>query len=318
MASWLLRVILALSLTLSAACATSREQTRADGGQHQAQTPAGNSQRSESRTSSSQRTKSTIVAHPQERVLAGGATWAEEPPVRINSLPGGRLRLSFPTSVPFLDQERLSVEEIRPLLVAFMSFRPRATPRLRLMLGSPGETARAQGTAAPWELRLREVLPKVPEGGLWTLLSPMRHAPASGPALESIATAHVVADGSLIIAGVAMGTSAAAVRGELATCAMMDDAGGASTGGPKLSTRYGKPHTRKNPPHNEAIEAELARREASGHTDLRKNQAQVDGATQPVLDQNPVRGIRFRKPTNYDRLDGTLVRRYVPMGVSFP
>jgi len=500
----LLRVTLALSLTLSAACATSREQLRADRGQQQAQTPAGDSQRSESRTSRSQRTKSATVVDPQERALAGGVTWAEEPPVRINSLPGGRLRLSFPTSVPSLDQEKLSVEEIRPLVAAFMSFRPRATPRLRLMLESPGKTGSGQGTAAPWELRLREeflsqfgpallpvtesletsrlylalklstrymddgireaaqeifsapaflasvslsvlvyfaawlapeplfskafaatltvrlsllvglvelghlaraclrlyqeaeaattpqelqaasehfgkalggtslrvlmvvaslgvpqVLPKVPEGGLWTLLSPMRHAPAGGPALESIATAHVVADGSLIIAGVAVGTSAASVCGELATCALMDDAGGASTGGSKLSTRYGKPHTRKNPPHNEAIEAELTRREAKGHTDLRKNQAQVDGATQPVLDQNPVRGVRFRKPdassvrpdgirhnTNYVsnprdmkreleafdslvradpkaihelyRLDGTLVRRYVPMGVSFP
>jgi len=498
------RVILALSLTLAAACATSREQPRADGRQQQTQLPAGGSQHSESGTSGPQRAKSATVVHPQERALAGGVTWAEEPPVRINSLPGGRLRLSFPTSVPSLDQERLSVEEIRPLLAAFMSFRPRATPRLRLMLESPGRTGSGQGTATPWELRLREeflsqygpallpvpesletsrlylalklstrymddgireaaqelfsapaflasvslsvlvyfaawlapeplfskafaaaltvrlsllvglvelgqlaraclrlyqeaeaattpqpleaaserfgktlggtalrvlvvvaslgvpqVLPKVPEGGLWTLLSPMRHAPAGGPALESIAMAHVVADGSLIIAGVAAGTSAASVCGELATCSMRDDAGGASNGGPKLSTRYGKPHTRQNPPHNETIEAELAKREAAGHTDLRKNQAQVDGATQPVLDENPVRGIRFRKPdassvrpdgirhnTNYVsnprdmkreleafdslvradqkaihelyRLDGTLVRRYIPMGVSFP
>ncbi|WP_309891159.1 hypothetical protein [Archangium sp.] len=437
----LLRVTLALSLILAAACATSREQLRADRGQQQAQFPAGGSQHSESRTSGPQRAKSTAVAHPQERALAEGITWAEPLPVHIDSLPGGRLRLSFPPQVSSLDQERLSVEEIRPLLAAFMSFRPRATPRLRLMLETPGGTGSSQGTAAPWELRLREefvsqygpallpmpesletsrlylalklstrymddgireaaqelfsapaflasvslsvlvyfaawlapeplfskafaaaltvrlsllvglvelgqlaraclrlyqeaeaattpqqleaaserfgkalggtslrvlvvvaslgvpqVLPKVPEGGLWTLLSPMRHAPASGLALESIATAHVVADGSLIIAGVAAGTSAASVCGELATCSMMDDAGGASNGGPKLSTRYGKPHTRQNPPHNEAIEAELAKREAAGHTDLRKNQPQQNANKVDVYDRKPIKGVSFRKP----------------------
>ncbi len=115
-------------------------------------------------------------------------------------------------------------------------------------------------------LGIPQVLPKVPEGGLWTLLSPLRHAPASGPALESIASAQLVADGALVVTGVAVGTSATALCGEFATCAMMNGAGGASTGGPKLSTRYGKPHTRQNPAHNEAIEKELARREAAGHT----------------------------------------------------
>ncbi|HYO55458.1 hypothetical protein, partial [Archangium sp.] len=153
--------------------------------------------------------------------------------------------------------------------------------------------------------------------------------------------------------------SAASLCGELATCAMMSGAGGASGGGPKLSTRYGKPHTRQNPPHNEAIEEELARREATGHTDLRKNKPQQNATRQPAHDDNPLKGVRFRKPdvssvrpdgvrhnTNYvsnprdlkreleafdalvraDRyaihelflLDGTLVRRFVPRGVSFP
>ncbi|WNG42947.1 hypothetical protein F0U60_01695 [Archangium minus] len=208
-------------------------------------------------------------------------------------------------------------------------------------------------------LGVPQVLPKVPDGGLWTLLSPLRHAPAGGPALESITTAQVVADGSIIVTGVATGTSAATLCRELAVCAMMTDVGSASSVGPRLSNRYGKPHTRQNPPHNEAIEEELARREATGHTDLRKNQPQVDNKTQPVLDGSPVRGVRFRKPdassvrpdgirhnTNYVsnprdmkreleafeslvradpkaihelyRLDGTLVRRYVPPGVSFP
>jgi hypothetical protein len=204
-------------------------------------------------------------------------------------------------------------------------------------------------------LGMPQVLPKVPEGSLLTLLSPLRHAPAGGAALESIATAQVVADGTLLVTGVATGTAAVSLCGELAMCAVRDHAGG----GAKLSTRYGPPHTRKNPPHNEAIEEELARREAAGHTDLRKNKAQVNAVKKPVSDHHPVKGGRFRRPdassvrpdgvrhnTNYVSnprdmkreieafdsmsradpraihdlylLDGTLVRRYVPSGVSFP
>lgn len=208
-------------------------------------------------------------------------------------------------------------------------------------------------------LGMPQVLPKVPEGGLWTLLSPLRHAPSGGQALESIATTHVVADGSLVVTGVAAGTSATSLCGELATCMITGGAGGGSGGGPTLSTRYGKPHTRKNPPHNEAIEEELARREAAGHTGLKKNEAQVNADNMRVNDPNPLARPRFRKPdvssrrpdgvrhnTNYVSnlkdlrreldafhsmvqadlkaihelylLDGSLVRRYVPPGVSFP
>jgi hypothetical protein len=200
-------------------------------------------------------------------------------------------------------------------------------------------------------LGMPQVLPKVPEGSLLTLLSPLRHAPAGGAALESITSAHVVADGTLLVTGVATGTAAANLCGELAMCAVGN--------GPKLSTRYGPPHTRNNPPHNEAIEEELARREAAGHTNLRKNKVQESASGQRATDTKPVKGVRFRRPdassvgpdgvrhnTNYvsnprdmkreldafesmsraDRsaihelylLDGTLVRRYVPTGVSFP
>jgi hypothetical protein len=63
-----------------------------------------------------------------------------------------------------------------------------------------------------------------------------------------------------------------------------------------VSTRYGGPHTRRNPPHNEAIENELTRREAAGHTDLRKNQAQVNAQGRHVQDPAPVGGVRYRKP----------------------
>ncbi|AKJ02793.1 hypothetical protein [Archangium gephyra] len=208
-------------------------------------------------------------------------------------------------------------------------------------------------------LGVPQVLPKVPEGGLWTLLSPLRHAPAGGQALESITTAHVLADGSLLVTGVAAGTSATSLCGELATCMMTEGAGDSSGGGQKLSTRYGKPHTRQNPTHNEAIEEELARREAAGHTDLRKNLAQENARKQRVFTERASDGAGFRRPdvssirpdgirhnTNYvsnpkdlrreldvfasmvraDQnaihelylLDGSLVRRYVPPGVSFP
>jgi len=429
MAPSLLRVTLALSLTLSTACATSRQQLPTDDGRQQVQSSTAN------------RTKSTAGAHQQERARADERTWAEPLPVLIDALPENRLRLSYPASAHHSDLAKLDVEEIRPLLAALGSFRPHVRPRLRLMLEAPGATGPTQGTAAPWELRLREeffsqygpallplpesletsrlflalklstrymndgireaaqelfsapvfltsvslsvlvyfaawlapepffskafaaaltvrlslmvglvelgqlaraclglyqeaeaattpqeleaaaerfgkllggttlrvlvvvaslgvpqVLPKVPEGGLWLLLSPLRHAPASGRALESIASVQVVADGSLVITGVAAGISAASLCGELAACAMMSGAGGAPGGSPKLSTRYGKPHTRQNPPHNEAIEEELARREAAGHTDLRKNRPQKDARGGDVFDQRPASTVRFRKP----------------------
>jgi hypothetical protein len=467
-ASFLLRVALLSSLAFAVACAPSRAHVPADLEPQRARTTASVAPRSE---------------------LPG----AKPLPLLIGSLPGERLRLSFPASPPHPGLEKLSVEELRPLLAAFGSFQPPAHPRLQL-LESPGAVGPAQGPASSWELRLREeflsqygpallpvpeslessrlslalklstrymddgireaaqelfsapaflasvslsvlvyfaawmapeplfskafaaaltvrlsllvglselsrvamaclhlhreaeaattpqeleaaaerfgksiggtglrvlvvvaslgmpqVLPQVPKGGLETLLSPLRHAPAGGPALESIATAQVVADGTLVVTGVAAGTSAVSLCGELAACAMM-------TG---LSTRYGKPHTRQNPPHNEAIEEELARREAAGHTDLRKNKPQVNATRQRAYDEEPRKGVKFRKPdvssvrpdgvrhnTNYvsnphdlkreleafealvraDRkaihelfsLDGTLIRRFVPQGVSFP
>ncbi|HEX5748600.1 MAG TPA: hypothetical protein VFZ09_20335 [Archangium sp.] len=470
------RMALALGFALLSACATSRVQAVS---LLHSQPPA--------------------VVRQQATPLAGGPLSAELLPVLIHTPLEGPLRLSFPALAPHSSLEALTVTEIRPLLGAFDSIRPRATPRLRLM-EFPGATNPTQGAATAWEQRLREeffslygpallpvpeslessrlslalklstrymgdgireaaqelfnapafltsvslsilvyfaawlapepffskafvatltvrlallvglvelgrlalaclrlhqeaeaatthqeleaaaerfgrsvggtalrvlvvvaslgvpqVLPKVPEGGLWTLLSPLRHAPAGGPALGSITTVQIVADGTLVVTGVATGTAAASLCGELAFCAAMDDPGG----GPRLSTRYGKPHTRQNPPHNEAIEEELARREAAGHTALRKNKAQRTAQGDRVYDSEPVQGVRSRKPdvtsvrpdgvrhnTNYVSnardvqreltafesmiradplaihelylLDGTLLRRYVPRGVSFP
>jgi hypothetical protein len=206
---------------------------------------------------------------------------------------------------------------------------------------------------------LARTAPTVPAGGLGALLGSPRYAVQGGLAVEAAATAQVMADGSLVLGGVATGAVATRLCGGLAMCATMDGGAGGAGNGARLSTRYGPPHTQQNPPHNEAIERELAARQAAGHTELRKNKAQVDAKGESVPVEKPVGGARFRRPdvstlrpdgvrhnTNYvsnardlkreleafeamkladDQaihelylLDGTLVRRYVPPGVSYP
>jgi hypothetical protein len=202
------------------------------------------------------------------------------------------------------------------------------------------------------------MIPQVPKGGIWSLL-PSLGATSEGAQvmLGTVATAEVVADGTLIVTGTAVGEVAASACSEWGLCTMM--AGGASKEEARLSTRYGPPHTRQNRPHNEAIEKDLAAREAAGHSRLEKNKAQLDAMGERVVDRQPVNGVRFRRPdassvrpdgvrhnTNYVsntrnlkdeleafesmvrsdpgaihelyRLDGTLVRRFVPPGVSYP
>jgi hypothetical protein len=192
-------------------------------------------------------------------------------------------------------------------------------------------------------------MPSVP--GSWGLAP--RYAVEGGVALGEAALVRVVAGEALVVQGVATGEVAAGLCGGTALCSVQQ-----ATGSAKLSTRYGPAHTRQNPPHNEAIEKELAAREAAGHRDLRKNKAQVDAEGKPVADPVSARP-RFRRPdvsslrpdsvrhnTNYVsdpkgltreleafdamiradrhavhelyRLDGSLVRRYVPPGVAFP
>ncbi len=56
-------------------------------------------------------------------------------------------------------------------------------------------------------------LPNVPPGGLGPLLSPPRYAMAGGMTFQSAGTAHVVADGTIVIAGAVMGTAASSVVG---------------------------------------------------------------------------------------------------------
>jgi len=138
--------------------------------------------------------------------------------------------------------------------------------------------------------------PTVPPGGLGSLLSRPTYAVEGGLAVQATATATVVADGSLILSGVAMGEVASRVCGGMALRATMDGGAGGSGSSTGLSTRYGPPHTRENPPHNEALEKELAARESAGQTDLRKNKVQRDATKRRAFDPSPADGTRFRRP----------------------
>ncbi|WP_375765452.1 hypothetical protein NR798_27485 [Archangium gephyra] len=203
---------------------------------------------------------------------------------------------------------------------------------------------------------LGRLLPSVPEGGLGAQVRPWAAALEGGPSVGTVATAQVVADGSLVLTGTSVGVAVSSACSAMGLCAMASSSTGSHTA---LSTRYGPPHTRSNPPHNEAIEEELAAREGAGHLELGKNKAQTNAANRRVFDPAPQKGVRFRRPdassvrpdgvrhnTNYVSnpkdmsreleafeamqradpraihelytLDGTLVRRYVPPGVSFP
>ncbi|WP_375768059.1 hypothetical protein NR798_41310 [Archangium gephyra] len=202
-----------------------------------------------------------------------------------------------------------------------------------------------------------KAVPPVPPGGMWGLMGPSRYVVRGGLALGVASTVQVVADGGVIVSGVAVGEVAQHLCGGLAVCATAEDMSEGQ--GPGLSTRYGPPHTKENPAHNEAIERELAAREAAGHTGLWKNKAQRSSGGERVFDEHAANSPRFRKPdvssmrpdgvrhnTNYVSnprdlkreleafeamvradelaihelylLDGTLVRRYVPLGVAYP
>jgi hypothetical protein len=139
-------------------------------------------------------------------------------------------------------------------------------------------------------------LPSVPHGGLGALLGPPRYAVEGGLSVGAAATARVVADGSLILSGVATGEVATRVCGGLAVCSTMDEAGRAASSDGELLTRYGPPHTRQNPRHNNTIERELAAREAAGHTDLLKNKAQRKAQDRRAYDERAEESPRYRKP----------------------
>ncbi|HEX5754579.1 MAG TPA: hypothetical protein VFZ09_50815 [Archangium sp.] len=146
-------------------------------------------------------------------------------------------------------------------------------------------------------LGVARFIPQVPEAGIWRLLPSV--SPDGLAVARSVTHLQMVADGSLIVSGV---TASGATCSALAWCASASASGGSSP----LSTRYGSPHTRQNPAHNEAIEKELAAREAAGHTDLRKNKAQTSAEGSRLFDQNPASKPRFRRPdVSSVRPDGT-------------
>ncbi|MFP2924520.1 AHH domain-containing protein [Pyxidicoccus sp. 3LG] len=58
-----------------------------------------------------------------------------------------------------------------------------------------------------------KTLPKVPEGGLWSLLTPSRYAMPGGLTWQSATTVQMVADGSLVVSGVVVGTATGSASG---------------------------------------------------------------------------------------------------------
>ncbi|WP_395848555.1 hypothetical protein [Cystobacter fuscus] len=203
---------------------------------------------------------------------------------------------------------------------------------------------------------LGRLLPAGSDGGISGQARSWVAAMESGPAAEAVATAQVVADGTLVVTGTSAGIAVSSACSGMGLCTMASCSPGSPTA---LSTRYGPPHTRSNSPHNETIEDELAARQGAGHVRLDKNKAQTNASNRRVFDPKPVKGVRFRRPdassvrpdgvrhnTNYVsnpndmsreleafeamrradpraihelyKLDGTLVRRYVPPGVNSP
>ncbi len=65
-------------------------------------------------------------------------------------------------------------------------------------------------------------IPKVPEGGVWSLLTPSRYAMPGGLTWQSATAVQMVADGSLVVSGVAVGTAASAASGGGAGSACTD------------------------------------------------------------------------------------------------
>ena len=62
-----------------------------------------------------------------------------------------------------------------------------------------------------------KALPPVPPGGMWTLMGPPRYAAVGGLVLGRVTTAHAVADGTLVVAGAAVGTATSSIsRGSCA------------------------------------------------------------------------------------------------------
>jgi len=158
-------------------------------------------------------------------------------------------------------------------------------------------------TVAVASMGLARLLPAVPPGEV-PLLRPSFPPAAPGPSLAAalpvVSSAALVSNGVLVLTGAQVGTGLSSACGPLNLCAKSS-----ASPGPKLSTRYGPPHTRSNPPHNEAIEDELSRREAAGDTGLRKNKAQIKADGKRVFKSPSAKGPQFRRPdASFLRADG--------------
>lgn len=57
------------------------------------------------------------------------------------------------------------------------------------------------------------LLPEVPKGGLWSLLTPPRYATPGGMTWQGATTVQMVAEGTLVVTGVAVGTAASSASG---------------------------------------------------------------------------------------------------------
>ena len=142
-------------------------------------------------------------------------------------------------------------------------------------------------------LGLGRLLPDVSVGGVAGEVRSWSAVLAGSSSVGTGITARLVADGTLVVTGVTAGLSVSSICVDMGVCSM---ASSGSRSSPILSTRYGPPHTRSNPPHNEAIENDLAARQEAGHTRIDKNKAQRDSTGDRVFDTSPARSTRFRKP----------------------
>jgi hypothetical protein len=92
-----------------------------------------------------------------EGASAGERHQTEPKAVRVDELPGGRLRLSFEPVSPDPALEMMRWEEARAVLEVFLeSFAREQRPGFRLVRTSTGAGQSGEGGPAEWELRLRE------------------------------------------------------------------------------------------------------------------------------------------------------------------
>jgi hypothetical protein len=91
-------------------------------------------------------------------------------------------------------------------LVGLMELRNVALACLQLY-----QEAQAARTVAVASFGVARALPNVPSGGLGALLGPPRYAMAEGRVVQAASTAHIVADGTIVLAGAVLGMAGSSV-----------------------------------------------------------------------------------------------------------